>query len=55
MARCTICDKKAVSGSYVSHSQRHTKRLFKPNLQKVQGILVCTACLRTSAKTPKVK
>lgn len=47
MARCAICDKKAVSGSNVSHSQVHTKRKFKPNLQKVNGIVLCTKCLRS--------
>ena len=50
MARCTICDKKAVSGSNVSHSQVHTKRRFKPNLQKVSGLVLCTKCLRTIKK-----
>lgn len=47
MARCTLCDKKAVSGSNVSHSQVHTKRKFKPNLQKVNGLILCTKCLKT--------
>lgn len=47
MARCAICYKKAVSGSNVSHSQVHTKRKFKPNLQKVNGIVLCTKCLRS--------
>ncbi len=47
MARCTLCDKKAVSGSNVSHSQVHTKRKFKPNLQKVNGLVLCTKCLKT--------
>lgn len=50
MARCQICDKKAVSGSNVSHSQVHTKRKFKPNLQKVNGILLCAKCLRSIKK-----
>ena len=50
MARCTLCDKKAVAGSNVSHSQVHTKRRFKPNLQKVSGLLLCTQCLRTIKK-----
>ncbi len=47
MARCTLCGKKAVSGSNVSHSQVHTKRKFKPNLQKVNGLVMCTKCLKT--------
>jgi ribosomal protein L28 len=47
MARCTICEKTARSGSAVSHSQIHTKRRFKPNLQKVNGLILCTKCLKT--------
>ena len=47
MARCTICKKTARSGNAVSHSQIHTKRRFKPNLQKVNGLLLCTKCLKT--------
>jgi large subunit ribosomal protein L28 len=53
MARCTLCDKRAVSGNAVSHAQNHTKRKFKPNLQKVNGILMCTQCLRTLDKLNK--
>lgn len=30
---CQITGKKAMSGHNVSHSNRKTKRLFKPNLQ----------------------
>lgn len=47
MASCTFCKKRAVSGNRVSHSQIHSKRRFKPNLQKVNGIILCTSCLRT--------
>ncbi|MFA5927255.1 MAG: bL28 family ribosomal protein [Patescibacteria group bacterium] len=50
MAQCLICRKRAHTGSLVSHAQNHTKRKFKPNLQKVGGILVCTQCLRTLKK-----
>lgn len=53
MARCTLCEKKAVSGSNVSHSQIHTKRKFKPNLQKVNGLTLCAQCLRTLKKEDK--
>lgn len=55
MARCAICDKKAVSGSAVSHSQIHTKRTFKPNLQKVYGVVMCTRCIKTLKKHNEVK
>lgn len=55
MARCMLCDKKSVAGSNVSHSQVHTKRKFKPNLQKVNGFVLCTQCLRTLKKESKAK
>ncbi len=53
MAKCSICGKSAVIGSNVSHSQIHTKRKFKPNLQKVNGVVLCTSCLRTMDKEVK--
>ncbi|OGD75270.1 MAG: 50S ribosomal protein L28 [Candidatus Coatesbacteria bacterium RBG_13_66_14] len=53
--RCDICGKENGSGSNVSHSMRHTKRVFKPNIQrvramvdgKVKRIRACTSCLRS--------
>ncbi|MCX6808768.1 MAG: 50S ribosomal protein L28 [Candidatus Berkelbacteria bacterium] len=53
MARCAICTKSAVAGNQVSHSQIHTKRKFKPNLQKVSGLMLCTRCLKTIKKIEK--
>ena len=53
MAKCTLCLKRAVSGSLVSHSQIHTKRTFKPNLQKVNGVVLCTKCLKTIRRENK--
>lgn len=47
MAKCILCEKKSSSGNAISHSQIHTKRRFKPNLQKVNGIILCTRCLKT--------
>ena len=55
MARCTLCQKSPVSGSNVSHSQVHTKRRFKPNLQKVNGLLLCTGCLKAIKKTKRAE
>lgn len=58
---CDNCGKISRSGNNVSHSNVHTKRLFRPNIQKVQ-ILVdgkprkvkyCTRCIRTMAKAPR--
>ncbi|MFA5158768.1 MAG: bL28 family ribosomal protein [Patescibacteria group bacterium] len=53
MAICSTCGKSKVVGNNVSHSQRHTKRFFKPNLQKVNGTILCTRCLRTAVKEDK--
>jgi large subunit ribosomal protein L28 len=55
MAVCSVCGKKRVSGNNVSHANNRTKRVFRPNLQKIrvqtdQGnkkIHVCTRCLRS--------
>ena len=55
MARCTLCNKSKTSGSAVSHSQIHTKRTFGPNLQKVNGLLLCTRCLKTINKQKKIE
>jgi large subunit ribosomal protein L28 len=52
--KCVFCGKKPQVGMTVSHSMRHTKRKFMPNLQKINLILngkkakdyVCTRCLK---------
>jgi large subunit ribosomal protein L28 len=57
--RCFICDKKPVVGNSVSHSNRKTKRLWLPNLQKVSILVrgkklkeyVCTKCLKAGKVT----
>ncbi len=59
MAKCQICNKDAASGHNVSHSMRHTKRQWKPNIQKatlLRGgkfvkMRVCSRCLRSAAKS----
>ena len=56
MARaCDICGKQRSVGSKVSHANNKTKRLWRPNLQRVRAkvgagarrLLVCTRCLRS--------
>jgi large subunit ribosomal protein L28 len=45
-----------MAGSNVSHSQRHTKRRFMPNIQRVRVVVdgrprrmkVCTSCLKAN-------
>ena len=52
---CDICKKSPRSGNSISHSHRKTKRIFKPNLQKVsvniegqkQQLVVCGRCIKS--------
>ena len=52
---CEVCGKGTLAGNNVSHSNRHTKRAWKPNIQQVRAIVnesvkrvnVCTRCLRS--------
>lgn len=52
---CEICGKGSQVGCNVSHSNRHTKKRSKPNLQLVKiktpngnkRSYVCTRCLRS--------
>jgi len=39
MSKCQITGKRPRAGNTVSHSQRHTKRMFKPNVQKKKIML----------------
>jgi len=53
--RCEICHKHSGHGFAVSHSNRHTKRVWKPNIQRVRArvdgrvkrLYVCTTCLKS--------
>ncbi|MDR1070052.1 MAG: 50S ribosomal protein L28 [Gracilibacteraceae bacterium] len=52
---CAICGKGVTAGMNVSHSHIRTKRVWRPNLQRVRAIVngapvhirVCTRCLRS--------
>ena len=52
---CDICNKGLLAGNNVSHSNRHTKRSWKRNIQKVKAnvdgqirtLNVCTRCMRS--------
>ena len=56
---CEICNKGEMSGCNVSHSNRKTKRTWKPNIQRVKALVnnnverinVCTRCLRSNKVT----
>ena len=53
--KCEICGKGPMSGNKVSHSNRRTRRVSNPNLQKVKAVVegtnkrvrVCTRCPRS--------
>ena len=53
--KCEVCSKGVIFGSSISHSTRHTKRKWAPNIQNVKAIVngtpktihVCTRCLRS--------
>lgn len=56
MARsCDICGKHASVGNRVSHANNKSKRLWRPNLQRVRAsvnggvkaLLACTRCIRS--------
>ncbi len=57
--KCDICGKDRLVGNKVSHSNIKTKRVQRPNLQRVkalvdgapQRIRVCTRCLRSGFVT----
>jgi large subunit ribosomal protein L28 len=56
---CDICSKGRLVGNKVSHSNIKTKRVQRPNLQRVHALIdgsprrirVCTRCLRTGRVT----
>ena len=57
--KCEICGKSVQFGNNVSHSKRHTKRRWLPNIVRTsltlngvrKRIRMCTRCLRTQHKT----
>lgn len=61
--QCQICKKAGMTGHNVSHSNRHTKTRFKANVHKqtielggkVQRVKICSRCLRTLHKPPRLR
>ena len=58
--KCEVCGKGQVSGNNVSHSNRHTRRKWNPNIQsirvsdgegRVRRAKVCTRCIRSNKIT----
>jgi ribosomal protein L28 len=58
---CAVCGKHPGMGHNVSHSNRKTSRVFKPNILKtrveyqgkIQNINICTKCLK-AGKVKKI-
>jgi len=56
--KCELCGKGPQFGNTVSHSNRHTKRRWSPNIRtttlvtdgKRKRMMICTRCLRTQNK-----
>ena len=52
---CQVCNKGPMGGNRISHSHRKSRRVWAPNIQKVNAIVdgapvrlhVCTRCLRS--------
>ena len=60
---CEVCGKKTATGNKVSHSNRKTRRTWKPNIQvmltEIEGerrrIRICTSCMKSwTVKKPAV-
>ncbi|MGM0364943.1 MAG: 50S ribosomal protein L28 [Actinomycetota bacterium] len=59
--KCYVCGKGPMFGNNVSHSHKKTRRVFKPNIQKikaeiggkVKNINICSRCLKSN-KVKKV-
>jgi large subunit ribosomal protein L28 len=55
MAKCDICGKSVQFGNNVSHSHKKTRKMWKPNIQKIRVLdkntvvrkHVCTSCIRS--------
>ena len=60
--KCEVCGKTPMFGHNISHSKRHTKRRWKPNVHPVTTVKdgrktrlnMCTRCLRTQNKLVNV-
>lgn len=55
MAKCAICGKGPSFGNNVSHANNRTRKVWKPNIQKVRTVRggtvrqlpVCTQCIKS--------
>jgi len=58
---CEVCGKRPTFGMSVSHSHVRTKRMWRPNIQRVRTIVngrpqrrfVCTRCIKAGKITKR--
>ena len=61
--KCSICAKGPLAGNSYSHSNRATRRIFRPNLRrqlisldgKPTRAYVCTSCIRSGKAARPVR
>ena len=54
MAKCELCGKSVQFGCNVSHSHKKTKKMWRPNIQKIRVLInnrpvrknLCTSCIK---------
>jgi large subunit ribosomal protein L28 len=59
--KCDICGKTPAFGNTISHSKRHTNRMWEPNVHsaiimldgKKKRLNLCTRCIRNQHKEAK--
>jgi large subunit ribosomal protein L28 len=62
MAKCAICGKSIQIGNNVSHSNKKTKKIWRPNIKKIRVLedkrttrkYVCTRCIRSGKITKAI-
>lgn len=62
MAKCEVCGKSVQFGHNVSHSNRKTNTIWRPNIKRVRVLengrvarkYVCTRCIRTGSITKAI-
>lgn len=62
MAKCEVCNKGQHFGLKVSHSNRKSNRVWKPNIRKIRVEIngttrtmnICSKCLRSSRMAKSV-
>jgi len=55
MAKCEVCGKSIQIGCNVSHSNKKTKKIWRPNVKRIKVLenkrtvrkYVCTRCIRS--------